>query len=249
MALDRVASIQPARAGEPGFRVDVDALTLYPGDLIGLVGPSGSGKSTILDTIALVQRPGEAERFELRTWEGDSRRQYDLARIQADGDERQLTALRARWVGYITQGGALLPYLSVQENARLAARLGGAGDGSDPGDRIQALAETIGIGALLNRRPSELSGGEKQRASVLRCLASGASVLVADEPTAALDPERAEEVMSQIVRAAEEFGAAVVCASHDEKLLERSGFLICDVRSLTPDETGQRRAVLEPRHG
>lgn len=129
-----------------------------------------------------------------------------------------MTRYRRSHFSYILQDGGLLPYLTVGGNARLAARLAGVRGM----DGIAAFAGALGIGDLLGKKPARLSGGQRQRAAVLRGLASGAGVILADEPTAALDRENA--VTAMMLLAAMPADRTVMVSSHNEDLLVDCGF-------------------------
>ncbi|AGT07931.1 ATP-binding cassette domain-containing protein [Paracoccus aminophilus] len=200
------------RAGSPAFRLEIPRLTLWPGARIGLVGESGIGKSTLLDLLALIRRPDQAKSFRLLGTEIAP----DLLKDRA----RRLTRYRRRHISYILQDGGLLPYLSVGANARLATRLARAGHGA----QIETLAEGLGIAPLLHKLPSALSGGQRQRAAVLRGLVSQAELILADEPTAALDATNAGATMRLIADLPED--RAVLVSSHHEALLSACGFAL-----------------------
>ncbi|WP_353476169.1 ATP-binding cassette domain-containing protein (plasmid) [Salipiger sp. H15] len=208
LELDGLALARPPRAGSPGYRLDVSELRIAPGDRIGIVGVSGSGKSTLLDLIALIRRPDEVQRFALMGTE--------VSPCLTDGRLEALAPLRARSVSYILQDGGLLPYLTVVSNARLARRLAGSREPIEP------YAAALGIAALLGKLPMALSGGQRQRAAVLRGLVSGAPILLADEPTAALDDANAQATMALLAGLPED--RAVIVSSHQEALLRANGF-------------------------
>src|SRR5690606_22181429 len=133
--------------------------------------------------------------------------------------------------GYVLQDGGLLPYLTVRANARLAQRLSGRRDLP----QLEEIARQLGIAGHLDKRPAHLSGGQRQRAQVLRGLATGARILLADEPTAALDTDNAQRTLAAITSAAS--GKAMVVASHWPELLAQFGFDLCRVRLQEyPDE-------------
>lgn len=210
--------------GAAPYRFVIDRLKLARGDRVGVVGTSGSGKSTLLDFIALLIWPTALDRLTLQRPNGA---RVDVAELLLGRRQGAVAALRAETVGYVTQSGALLPYLTVRANAALAAELAGRADGAR--QRIERLAERLGIGRHLDRKPSRLSGGERQRAATLRMLASGATIMIADEPTAALDKASGDNVLAMLLDAAAENDAALLCASHDVALLERNGFRLSHI--------------------
>jgi putative ABC transport system ATP-binding protein len=175
---------------------DLD-LEVRRGEFVGLVGPSGSGKSSLLFLLAGLRRPTEGE--------------VRLLGEPIPRDPDAGAALRRRRVGFVFQEPFLVPYLSVRENALAHA----TGDG--PAARIDALAERIGVAALLDERPHRLSGGERQRAGVLRAIVTEPDLLLADEPTAFLDHPTGHAVMD--VLRAQVGRAALVVVTHDPEML------------------------------
>ncbi|WP_112313092.1 ABC transporter ATP-binding protein [Pseudogemmobacter bohemicus] len=216
LALEGLSLRRPPRQGAKPWRMEVPAFTLMPGARIGLIGESGSGKSTFLDLLALISRPAALNRLTLA---GE-----DVTRLVRAGKGGALAARRSRHIGYVLQDGGLLPYLSVRANARLAQGLSRRRD--MPG--LEEIAGQLGIAEHLDKRPAHLSGGQRQRAQVLRGLATGARILLADEPTAALDTENAQRTLAAITSAAA--GTAMVVASHWPELLAQFGFDLCRVR-------------------
>lgn len=215
LAFEGLSLRRPPRQGAKPWRMEVAAFTLYPGARIGLIGESGSGKSTFLDFLALIARPETVGRLSLG---GE-----DITALVRRGKGGALAARRSRNIGYVLQDGGLLPYLSIRGNAALARSLSGRRD--LPG--LEAIAAQLGILAELDKRPAHLSGGQRQRAQVLRGLATGARILLADEPTAALDAENAQRTLQAITSAPQ--GSAMVVASHWPDLLRDFGFTLCRV--------------------
>lgn len=222
------------------FVLEARSVRLDAGDRLGVVGPSGAGKSTFLDLLALLAWPRVLGAMRLVPKVGAEA--IDLRKLLLERRIDRLARIRAGAIGYILQDGGLLPYLTVRANALLAARLAGAVERTRR--RIEASADALGIAHLLDHRPAQLSGGERQRAAVLRTLAGGARLVVADEPTASLDASTADAVMRSLVATAGAQGAALVCVSHDEALLERHGFARRRV-TVAEDGGGLRRAVLD----
>lgn len=204
------------RWGGDGLLVTIESLHLAPGEATALVGPSGCGKSTCLDLLAFTLRPDRARRFALTARNGQV---HDVAAYWAAGRSGALLGLRAREIGYVLQTGALLPYLSGFENTMLSRRLLGLdGEGDLPG-----LFAALEIAAAVHRRPAQLSVGERQRVAVARALAHGPRLLLADEPTAALDPYQAEKTFALLVDLARDMGCAVLIATHDPELARAAG--------------------------
>lgn len=209
------------QGGLPGYRLKIADLLIAQGARVGIVGPSGVGKSTLLDLLALILQPDAAGHFSMMG--------TDVARPLLAGHGRRLTRLRRGNISYILQDGGLLPYLSVAANAHLARRLSGR-----RGDRrVEDIAHDLGIGELLHKLPATLSGGQRQRAAVLRGLASGAPIILADEPTAALDGDNAMTAMRLLADLPAD--RTVIVSSHQEDLLTRCGFHICRLSPLARD--------------
>jgi putative ABC transport system ATP-binding protein len=212
--LQGVAKLRPGN--DRSFRLEVPRLSLRPGEALALVGPSGCGKSTLIDLLALALAPDAAARFVLRP--GGGQRWFDVG--AAWRDRRALLAqVRARTFGYVLQSGGLLPFLDVAGNIALPAEIAGR----VPGERMHALAERLGIAALLREWPERLSVGQRQRVAIARALAHAPPLVLADEPTAALDPANAETVMRLLLELVVQQGCALVLATHDRALAERFG--------------------------
>lgn len=198
-------------SGEHGFKLTAD-IDVAPGDAIALIGPSGSGKSTLLDLLALALEPEVGGSFTVR--DGD-----ELVDVGALWGRRRidaLTQMRGRLMGYVPQSGGLLPFLSVHDNIAAAARLFGCYDA----DRIDVVTRRLGVEHLLERQPDQLSVGQRQRVSVARALAHAPVVVLADEPTASIDPPTAMIVFELLLDAVRQNGAALVVASHDWELVK-----------------------------
>lgn len=189
------------------FALEADALDLVAGKVTLLTGPSGSGKSTLLEIAGLASRPDAVRRFEIATEAGP----VDAGALLARGDRTALAALRAGSLGFVLQTGGLVPFLTVAENLALAQTLAGRPDAA----RAAALLEALGLEGLDRATPAGLSVGQRQRAAVARALAHRPAVLLADEPTAALDPASKAQTASLLVDAALRFGAAVLVATHE----------------------------------
>ena len=164
-----------------------------------LKGPSGCGKSTLLDMIAMILRPDAAESF---SFLGENA-------LSAYDDEPRAARLRRR-IGYVLQTGGLLPFLSVRENILLARRLAGLPTHGYAEDK----AESLGIGKLLGKLPATLSVGERQRAAIVAALAGDPELVLADEPTAALDPHNADIVLALLIKTVEDAGAGLILVTH-----------------------------------
>ncbi|MCE1237362.1 MAG: ABC transporter ATP-binding protein [Hyphomicrobiales bacterium] len=198
--------------GEGDTRVDalkaVD-LDLRPGEVVGLVGPSGSGKTTLLNLVGCIVEPSAGV---LRL---DGETVWDGRWLRPD-----LRSLRLEKIGFIFQFHNLLPFLDVTENVALVLDMAGASK-EDAAARAQELLDYLEVGHRRKAKPSSLSGGEAQRVAIARALANRPRIILADEPTAALDGERAGIVMDLLRKVAVEQSATVVVVTHDEKIWDR----------------------------
>ncbi|WP_445682639.1 ABC transporter ATP-binding protein [Radicibacter daui] len=207
-----------------GLTVALDHLVLPAGSLSALIGPSGCGKSTALDLVAATLRPDRSLRLRL----GDT----DVGLLWRRQATAALIAWRASRLGYVLQTGGLLPALSVRENIRLSRRLLGLeGPGPEAG-----VAQRLGIGHLLGRYPAALSIGERQRVAIARALVHEPPLVLADEPTAALDPARAAEVLALLTDLTRERGATLLVVTHDAELAQRAGLRLIACHT-TPGRT------------
>ena len=178
------------------------------GEVVALLGPSGSGKSTFLTAVGLINPPTAGQ-----VWIGGQLVQ-DGPRATAD-----LRAFRRRHIGFVFQKSNLIPFLTAAENVRIALELNGVG-GREARDRAAGLLDELGVGDRAGGMPSQLSGGQQQRVAVARALANRPNVILADEPTAALDSRRGRQVMELFARVAREHGAGVVVVTHDQRALD-----------------------------
>lgn len=207
-----IADLNCRRGGETGFTLMIDALSLSRGEAVAITGPSGCGKSTLLDVVGLVLRPLQTGRFRVD--------EVDVAALWQANRQDLLARHRATAIGYILQTGGLLPFLNVRDNIALSRRLLGLPD--DPADESR-LIETLGLAALLPLKPAALSIGERQRVAIARALAHRPLLVLADEPTAALDPVQADQVMQLLLDLAAERGLGLMVVSHDWDMLARFG--------------------------
>ncbi len=195
----------------------VPSLQIALGEKIALIGQSGCGKSTLLDILAMVLRPSEVGAFRFRPEPGapplDIAEHWHKKRLNLLGD------LRKKRMGYVMQTGGLLPYLSVRDNIGLSRRLLGMPDD----DTVDTLAKALGIYRHLGKRPGLLSVGERQRVAIARGLAHRPSIVIADEPTAPLDPIAARKIMALFIELVEEMQITVIVASHDWNRVENLG--------------------------
>ena len=190
----------------------VDALrdvnmVVAPGEVVGLVGPSGSGKSTLLKCLGAVIEPTAG-----KMWLG-SQPIYDNGWLNRD-----LRALRRDHIGFVFQAPYLIPFLDVTDNVALLPMLAGVANDKARSRALQLLTD-LDVQHRAGAQPSSLSGGEQQRVSIARALANQPPVVLADEPTAPLDSERALGVMRILNRMAAQHQTAIIVVTHDEKIL------------------------------
>ena len=200
--------------GSQRYSLVIPALHLRAGEQVAIVGPSGCGKSTLLDVLALVLAPDQVGRFAFH--------QQDIGGLWRADQQSALAALRSRHLGYVLQTGGLLGFLDVRGNIALSRQLLGLKDDGS----VARLAEQLEISDQLAKKPAALSVGQRQRVSCARALAHAPQLLLADEPTASLDPLNAERVMHALMAQAREHRAACVIATHDEPLARASGLQV-----------------------
>ena len=207
--LDRISK----HFGEGETRVDAlrdVSLNVYPQQVIALLGPSGSGKTTLLNVIGCILGPSSG------SMELDGEQVvHDGAWLR--GDLRQL---RLDKIGFIFQFHNLLPFLDATDNVALVLKLAGT-EISAARKRAVELLDYLEVGHRKNAMPSQLSGGEAQRVAIARALANSPRIILADEPTAALDSVRAGIVMDLLRKLAMEQDAAIIAVTHDEKIFDR----------------------------
>ena len=196
------------------FELFVENLELQAGRFYALVGKSGSGKSTLLDLLAMVSSPSAIGDFTLFA-KGE---RTDVAGLLSSGDDAELSRVRREAFSYILQTGGLFQFLTVRENIELPFQIQGLT--AEPG-YIEDLAAQFDMKAQLDKKPSGLSGGQRQRASILRALAVKPAVVLADEPTAAIDETMADVIVAEMKALASQQGSTVVMVSHDTDLVER----------------------------
>ncbi len=184
------------------------SMQVEPGKVVALLGPSGSGKSTFLTAVGLINPP-------------TSGRIIIQGKAILDGDNAlvNLRSFRRQHIGFVFQKSNLIPFLSAIENVQVAMEINGVSP-SAARTRAQELLDYLGVGDRANNSPSMLSGGQQQRVAVARALANHPSVILADEPTAALDSHRGRQVMELFAQVAHEQGAGVIVVTHDHRSLD-----------------------------
>jgi putative ABC transport system ATP-binding protein len=183
-------------------------MRVRPGEVVALLGPSGSGKSTFLTAAGLINPP-------------TSGRVYIGGQLVLDGPNARtnLRAFRRRHIGFVFQKSNLIPFLTAGENVQIAMELNGDSRRA-ASRRAMELLGYLGVADRARSLPSMLSGGQQQRVAVARALANRPSVILADEPTAALDSQRGRQVMELFAQVAHEQQAAVIVVTHDQRSLD-----------------------------
>ena len=230
-------NVSKTRTQGPGYALDIARLDIMPGETIAVTGPSGSGKSTALDILGMALKPDEAGEFRLHVGGED----VDVARCWQRGEQDRLAGLRLRHMGYVLQTGGLLPFVNVRRNMELIAGVNGLPEREE---HVRQLARTLGIERLLDSMPGKLSVGERQRVAIGRALASKPAVILADEPTAALDPYHAGTVLDMFLDAVRTLGVTLILVTHDQSIVTSRGLKELRI-AITPQSDGLSRAVLE----
>ncbi len=198
------------------FCLVVPQLDIAAGEKVALVGESGCGKSTLLDMLVMVLRPSSVNEF---VFAPDGKVPLDVWLAWETSRWNVLSDLRKQYMGYVLQTGGLLPFLTVWDNINLSRQILSMPDDGT----VRALAKTLGIRRQLNKLPGILSVGERQRVAIARALAHRPPIVLADEPTAAVDPVQAKKIMGVFLGLAEELGTTVIVASHNTQFVVQLG--------------------------
>jgi lipoprotein-releasing system ATP-binding protein len=204
--LSHVSKSYPTPRGDLPILSDI-SLTLDRGDAVAIMGPSGSGKSTLLYTLGVLEPPSSG------TVTLDGQNPFALG-------EREQAAFRNRHIGFVFQDHSLLPQCSVLENV-IMPTLAAASGGEPPSavvDRARGILTQVGLGARLDHRPGELSGGEKQRAAVARALICRPTLVLCDEPTGNLDRVAADGVAALLLDLHAAQKTILVVVTHSQSL-------------------------------
>ncbi len=214
----------------------VDALkgvdmVVAPGEVVGLIGPSGSGKSTLLKCLGAVIDPSGG-----RMVLGDQV-------IYEDGWKvRDLRALRRDKIGFVFQAPYLIPFLDVTDNVALLPMLAGMPNAQARAQALELLT-ALDVQHRAQAMPAQLSGGEQQRVAIARGLVNRPPVILADEPTAPLDSERALAVMRILDGMAKKYQTAIIVVTHDEKIIPTFKRVYHIRDGVTHEEAGEGRAI------
>jgi putative ABC transport system ATP-binding protein len=181
-------------------------LEIYPGDIVIMTGPSGSGKTTLLSLMGGLRSPQEGS---LKI----------LSKEMCKASKKQLTQIR-RQIGYIFQAHNLMTFLTAKENVRMSLELHEEMLNQDMDGKALAMLETVGLGNRANYYPENLSGGQKQRVAIARALISQPKIVLADEPTAAVDKKSGRDVVELMQKLAKEQGCTILLVTHDNRILD-----------------------------
>ncbi|HIK06988.1 MAG TPA: DevA family ABC transporter ATP-binding protein [Trichormus sp. M33_DOE_039] len=181
-------------------------LEIQAGEIVIMTGPSGSGKTTLLTLMGGLRSAQEGS-------------MKILGQEICGASKQQLTKLR-RQIGYIFQAHNLMTFLTAKENVRMSLELHDEYLNDDPNAKAIAMLETVGLGERVNYYPENLSGGQKQRVAIARALVSHPKIVLADEPTAALDKKSGRDVVELMQKLAKEQGCTILLVTHDNRILD-----------------------------
>lgn len=205
IVLDNVSKYY--KVGDQELRVlNHVSITVHPGQFVAVIGPSGSGKSTFLSIAGALLEPSEGDVI--------------INGIRLSGlKPKELAKLRLEQIGFIFQSSNLVPYLTVLDQLLVVKKMAGSMTNKDK-RFAQELLEEVGLGDKLHKFPDQLSGGERQRTAIARAFMNDPSIILADEPTASLDTQRAFEVVQLISHGVRSRNKAAIMVTHDERLLK-----------------------------
>ena len=197
--------------GEDVHALKKVSLTLEEGEYLSVLGPSGSGKSTLMNIIGCLDTPTSGE--------------YILqGREVEDLDELELAELRNREIGFIFQNSQLLPRLSARKNVELPLIYGGIRP-KERRERAEAMLERVGLSDRMDHMPNQLSGGQQQRVAIARAMVGNPSILLADEPTGALDQKTGAQVM-ELFHELNNEGRTIIMITHDSKIASHANRIV-----------------------
>lgn len=198
--------------GQTIAAIDGISITIREGEFVALVGASGSGKSTLLHLLGGLDR-------------SSSGRVLVRGKNIAELSDRKLSMFRNQTIGFIFQSFYLQPFLTLRRNIEVAM-MPSRMKRSERKQRIDTLTKQVGLFDRLNHRPRELSGGQIQRAAILRALVNHPRVILADEPTGNLDSKNSEDIISLFQTIREEYGTTIIIATHNHDIAKRADRII-----------------------
>jgi putative ABC transport system ATP-binding protein len=183
-------------------------LEVFKGEYLSIMGPSGSGKSTLFNAIGALSKPTSGKVYI---------DQVDIAQL----DTEELAWLRCRKIGYIFQSYNLIQVMTCLENVTLPMSFAGI-DGEEAREKGIKILKMVGLGHRILHKPAELSGGQQQRVAIARSLANSPEIILADEPTANLDQNTGQEMITLLRKLQKELNVTIISATHDLKMLKAS---------------------------
>lgn len=182
-------------------------LTIAKNEFVAILGPSGSGKSTLLSIAGLLLSPDSGQ---------VAIGEQDLS----DLSQNQWTQKRQDLLGFIFQDHQLIPYMTIGDQLELVAKMKGEKSKAKRQEEVKSLLKELGIEDAYSKHPNKMSGGQKQRAAIARAFIGNPSLILADEPTASLDPERGQEIAKLIQKEVKEKEKAAIMVTHDRSVLD-----------------------------
>ncbi len=218
-----------SRPGAEHFRLHIADFHVRAGEALALVGESGCGKSTALDLLACALRPDAPWPDSSFLFSPDAEKTIDIFSAWEKGGSNAMAEERMRHMGYVLQTGGLLPFLTCADNITLTCKV--LNIVHKHIRAIRDIIEQLGLAPLLAKYPSQISVGQRQRVAIARAMAHNPSVILADEPTAALDPANSRLVMHLLLSLAQKQGSTVIMVSHEQALARETGFTLVPLQT------------------
>ncbi len=219
-----------------GYMLHIEHFSVQRGDLLALVGPSGCGKSTALDLMAAILQPEMLDETSHFFFED-----VNMLKYWQHDKKNALAKIRQKHMGYVLQTGGLLPFLSGRDNICVACPNVNAAE-------LDELTHMLDIKHLLNKKPAQMSVGERQRFAIARALVHNPDLILADEPVASLDPLNARKVMDLFVTLTRQRNSTVVMVSHAPNTAQAAGFTLVPLEVSRDDEADKAHIVARLHH-